>query len=307
MQRNYFIGVVAIILLGLAGTVHPAEPPAKLQPGAILRFEFPDLPDTLASMDSGKKQPAALTVRLPDNYTLDRPLPLFLYLIGGPGGRGEARDLALGLSVIGQRDYICAVMPLFKAKVNVNEPSRGVMVRKDDFDVISRSYRTMLQKLLDTVPNITPQRSVLGGHSNGAHTTGVLRAGQDPFILDHFRAFYFYEGGVMSLSAEVLQHPLLQQSRFLVMMGGKGPFQRIVNPIREAAIANKLDFTFVTMEGYGHEQPPEYHNMINVLRLSNRGHGHSQARNTSRQCMFTTPQQARDRNPRPRKYQRAFR
>ncbi len=63
------------------------------------------------------------------------------------------------------------------------------MVSMDDFDTISQAYRAMFTKLFEAVPNLKPERSALGGFSNGGHTTGVLLAGQDEFILDHFRLF----------------------------------------------------------------------------------------------------------------------
>ena len=246
---------------------HAAAGSFALAPNGVLSFEFPDLPDTLAAMSSGKRQPARLTARLPENYSPGGKFPVFVYLIGGPGGRGEERDLALGLSVIGRRDYVCVALPLFKRKLDPSEPSKGLMVSMDDFAVISRCYRVMLERLFAAVPNLTTERSVLGGHSNGAHTTGVLLAGQDDFVLAHFRAFYLHEGGVGPLFANVLQKQSFRGLRFLVMTGGKGfgpdpksqpPFASLVQNLRATAARGKLDFTFVTMDGYGHEQPPEY-------------------------------------------------
>lgn len=260
-----------IALLVLLPSLILAEEPVKLAPNATLSFEFPGLPETLASMDSGKKQPARITARLPENYTADGKYPLFIYLLGGPGGRGEERDLRLGLSVIGKQDFICVALPLFKLKLDPTEPSRGLMVSMDDFAVIASSYRVMLQKLFDTVPNITPERSVIGGHSNGAHTTGVLLAGQDEFLFEHFRAFYLQEGGIGPLFANVMQKQTMKTARFLIMMGGRGygpepqkpsPFATLQNTLKDMVATGHRDFTFITMDGYGHDQPPEYLKVI---------------------------------------------
>jgi predicted esterase len=58
------------------------------------------------------------------------------------------------------------------------------LVTIDDFETVSRAYRVMLQELFDTVPYIAPERSALGGFSNGAHTTALLLAGQDAWQSD---------------------------------------------------------------------------------------------------------------------------
>ena len=63
----------------------------------------------------------------------------------------------------------------------------GCALRLQSYDVATHTATLIL---LDAVPNITPERSTLGGFSNGANTTGVLLAGQDDFILRHFRAFF---------------------------------------------------------------------------------------------------------------------
>lgn len=250
-----------LILCGLALSL-PLSGAEELKPGAMLRFEFPELPETLASVDSGKKQPAILSARLPDNYSPEGKFPIFIYLPGGPGGRGDIPDLNPGLIVIGKSDYVCVVMPLFKSRVDPAEPARGLMVSMDDFAVIASSYRVMLEKLLSAVPNIDTERSVLGGFSNGAHTTGVLLAGQDDFTLKTFRHFYLHEGGIGPLFANVLQKQSMKAPRFLIMMGGKGPFIKLTNTLQEMTSNGGRDFTYVTMEGYGHEQPPGYLKVI---------------------------------------------
>lgn len=234
------------------------EEPFELQPGALLQLKFPDLPPTLAALSSEDKQPALLTAVLPENYSADRKFPIFLYLHGGAGGRGSEGDLALGRSVIGSKDYICVVMPLFKQKLDITEPARGLMVSMDDIGVISTSYRAMLEKLKTVVPNITSEGSVLGGHSNGAHTTGVLLAGQDSFTLESFDTFYLHEGGLGPLFANVLQKQSMKKPRFLVMIGGKGPFIPFGFLLERMTAQGGFKFTFVSMEGYGHEQPKEY-------------------------------------------------
>ena len=85
-----------LALLIFAAQALAAEP-VKLEPKATLRFEFPELPETLRSMFTGEKKPAMLTATLPANYTADGKFPLFVYLRGNQGtseedaGREEGR------------------------------------------------------------------------------------------------------------------------------------------------------------------------------------------------------------------------
>lgn len=241
----------------------------KLAPNVTLRFEFPELPDTLLSVSTGDRQPALLTATLPANYTKEGRFPLFLYLNGSEGGRGDTPER--GRSVIGDRDFICMSLPLFKRRVDPSEMARGLMISMDDFAILGSSYRAMLQKLLDTVPNIAPERSAIGGFSNGGHATGVLLAGQDDFILEHFRQFFFMEGGIGPLMANVLQKKSLTRCRILVLYGdshgdpsgqARPTFQGVSQFLTSSAQRHKLDFTFISMRGYGHAQAKPYLDVI---------------------------------------------
>ena len=61
------------------------------------------------------------------------------------------------------------------------------------------------------VPKIDWQRSVIGEHSNGAHTTSVLHPGRDKLITQHFHAFWLHEGGFQLMPAAMP----IKDSRFL--------------------------------------------------------------------------------------------
>jgi predicted esterase len=255
MKTTFRILALALVV---AACARGAEA-MKLEPNAILRFAFPDLPGTLATMDSGENQPAQLSAQLPENYSLQGRFPLCVYLDGGDGGRGDKQ--AIARSIVGSRDFICVNLPLFKRAYNTND---GALVSVDDLETVSRAYRAMLQKLLDGVPNITPERSVFGGFSNGAHTTALLVAGQDEFTLNHFRAFYFVEGGA-PLAANALQKHSMKRLRFLFLhadyagsVPGTEGWGFINRAIESFAKAQKLDFAAVVMHNTGHEFPPKY-------------------------------------------------
>ena len=178
LNANWIVMVLALSFSAFAqGAVG-----VQLKADARWSMDFPDLPDTLAAMTTGESKPAGLTVRLPANYSREGKFPLFVFLNGNDGGLGDT--LPLDRKTVGSNDFICANLPLFKRAFDKKD---GGLVTGDDFETVSRAYRVMLQKLLDTVPNVTPERSAFGGFSNGAHTTALLLSGQDDFILRHFR------------------------------------------------------------------------------------------------------------------------
>jgi len=256
MKNTFRMLALAFIVTACAR----ASETVKLEPNATLHFEFPDLPATLAMMDGGKNQPAQLTAQLPENYSRDGRFPLCIYLDGGDGGPGDKQDIAR--KIVGPRDFICVNLPLFKRTYTTND----LLVSLDDFETVSRAYRVMLQKLLAAVPNITPERSVCGGFSNGAHTTALLVAGQDEFILHHFQGFYIVEGGAF-LAENTLQKSSLKHFRFLFLHGdyagsvpGAEPqgFLLLGRAVEHYAKTQNLDFTSVIMRNTGHDFPPEY-------------------------------------------------
>ncbi len=240
----------------------------QLIPNGILQYSFPELPPTLRTQSKGEAHVPMLTATFPGNYTREGKFPLFVYIPGGDGGFGELVDL--GRAIAGGRDFICVTMPLFKARFDPAGPARGLMILRDDYAVLTSSYRTMLERLAAEVPNIDWERSVFGGHSNGAHTTGVLLSGKDPYLLQKFSAFYLHEGGLHLINDETARELAGRGKRLLAMFGDRpmgnppreSPMLGILRRYEQTAAAAKLSFTARTMKGYGHQQPEEYMRQI---------------------------------------------
>ena len=273
------------LLVGLAVLLAcaPSDPArasgaVKLGPNAKLSFEFSDLPETYYSQSTHEKLPAKLTAQLPENYTAHRKFPLFVFLEGGVGGRG---DSTLARALAGPRDFITVSMPLFREEDGPSSirvlgipVNTGGMITANDSPVLGRAYKAMLQKLLAAIPNVTPERSIFGGFSNGAHATGALLAARDPFIMEHFTAFCLFEGGMaLGMDSSALDNPTLKSCRYILFMGDtdedpKLRFQRhfiampMIHKIQQRAAVRKIDFTLVIMNGYGDSMPTEYQNVL---------------------------------------------
>ncbi len=270
---------------------------ADLKPNAVLTFEFPDLPPTLVNQMKNDNVKPKMTVQLPSNYTKDGKFPIFVFLEGGDGGHGDM--LSSALRVVKDKDFICVNMPLFKEnsegalkenvegiqallssygiaipaeeKEKVDKTLEGFstwIIFKRDAKKIALAYKTMLEKLFKEIPNITVERSAIGGFSNGAHTTGVLIAEQDPFIMDHFQAFYMWDGGLF-IPKDSLAKPALKGKRLLMLYGdqpanefGRMFFLTLEGCIDKEAKAQKIDLTSIVMKGHGHEMPDKYAELL---------------------------------------------
>jgi hypothetical protein len=275
MRRTY--GIAAALLI-TASSPGRADDAVKLEPNAKLTFDFPALPQTFFSKSTHQDIPARLVAQLPENYTADGKFPLFVFLDGGNGGPGNSANAR---TIVGPRDFITVGLPLFKDPAGPRlqlppgidlDPS--IFVSLGDAAILGSSYKVMLQKLLDTVPNITAEHSAFGGFSNGAHATAALIVARDPFILNHFTSFCFFEGGLALLfDPSALEQPELRHSRLILIRGDHDADPKLQlareelgTPLFQAfarqASDLHLDFTQIVMHGYGHATPPQYQKLL---------------------------------------------
>lgn len=202
-----------------------AQGQASLDPGRTLRLTFPELPKTYAAMGRPGNPPTVCTVRLPDNYSKDKKFPLFVYL---EGGRGNGTNLAVPRAIAGDRDTIVASFPLFRREHDENDAWNGLRVAFDDYPVISKAYKAMLDRLRKEIPNIDSARSVMGGNSNGGHTIAILLSMLDQNTLDSFRGFFLIDGGFEWNSYHRTQRLKNTHLLFLVAEGDKAdPYRKL--------------------------------------------------------------------------------
>ncbi|MCX6910629.1 MAG: hypothetical protein NTY01_21670 [Verrucomicrobia bacterium] len=272
MRTTIILAVTAL----LSSSVFAQDAAVSLKPGAVIQFTFPDLPPTLYAQAKNDPVPAKLTARLPDNYTPEGRWPLFVFLAGGVGAKGD--DASMARKLIGPRDFIAVSMPLFQRVFDPKQYLGGVAITVDDFETLRSAYRTMLGKLMKAVPGIVPKRSTLGGSSNGGHATALLIAGGDEFTLEHFRQFYFVDGGAQFLAPFGFNALAPEKHRLLLLRAdqphpvsfrpGQPPWNaresldKIFDAVTDSAKARGLDWTQVVMRGRKHGFEPEFHVVV---------------------------------------------
>jgi hypothetical protein len=200
--RRRFLKATAVAAVGLCpplqdlGAAAPlALANTALTPGQEIQLAFPKLPRTLRAVNAPEASgPTSITVRLPDNYSKDRAFPLFVFLHGGQGSLGS--EVGLPMDIVGKNDYVLATFPLFKKEINPAEQWGGIGIDFLDLPTLSDAYKTVLDRIRKTIPNLDAQTSVLGGFSNGANALSVLLSALDPTMLKSFRRFFFIDGGV---------------------------------------------------------------------------------------------------------------
>ena len=242
MKRHTPYAVIATVLM--CGLALAAETSTAPQPGQPLTIQFPALPTTLFEMSKNKATVPSMTIFLPKNYDPKRKHPLLIFLNGGDGG--PATSAAIARKLTQETDFVCAELPLFREKA---DPPPLIGLRDNDFTFMWPHFKTMLARLDELVPNIDPAHRVIGGFSNGAHTTaGMIDFVGDEFV-NYFSAYLFVEGGAR------LQHfERIKDRPVLVLFGGarnRDWETSVGKPARDAGVK----VTFHKMENVGHAFP----------------------------------------------------
>jgi len=152
---------------------------AKVAPGAMLRFDFPEL-----TVDR-KGALAACHLKLPADFDTAKNYPLVVWLGGGEGGNQPNG------SFLPAGDFILVGLPYPKG---ANNPKQANMV--GDYGKVWDYHRFMLEEIAKIIPNLDRSRSIIAGFSNGGHAIdGMLRLSAKPRLTDHFGIFIFVDGG----------------------------------------------------------------------------------------------------------------
>jgi hypothetical protein len=232
----------------------------------VLTLEFPQLPPTMYSMVLENNAVPRASVFLPADYSIDKKFPVLLWIVGGMGSTGDgARALA---ETYGNTGLIFINLPQFKNHLEPLLPDssnywrRLMLYYEPDNEIIWSSYKTMLDSIWSIVPNIDTANCFMGGFSNGAHTIAILLNRPNAEITCYFNKFIFIEGG-MGLS----NYKVLKGKPAVFMQGGKGPDW--IRTIYESAKDEGALASFVLMEGYGHEFPEQYQEILKKWLFEN--------------------------------------
>ena len=206
-----------VLLLLAAFPLHAGNAVTRLVPGQTFSIQFPEMPPTFAEQLDSKGIPPMMTVFLPRNYDPQGRHPLLVFLSGGGGSRGQNPTVARKLTE--ETDFVCVDLPLFKEKLDPPAPGNGtarLIVQADDCRLMWKLYQTMLTRLEAMVPNLDPTHRILGGFSNGAHSTAGLIDQSDGEVARRFSGFLFGEGG-----GRLQRYDLLKGKEFLVLYGSE--------------------------------------------------------------------------------------
>ena len=200
------------------------EPSGASEWAPVQRITFLDeeLPPNLYSVYTGDDKDSYVQYCLPADYNKGKTYPLILYVPGfhgHPGGNiDNARDIGNG------HECIVASLPLFKEHVDRSEVANGVIVSFSDYPVLSKAYKTILERFYQTIPNVDRTRSSMVGFSNGAITIGVLLSMHDTYLLERFQNFCLVDHGMFHLAD--LHKSLAKDRRYLILVGDQEDFGR---------------------------------------------------------------------------------
>ncbi len=257
MRRRCLPGLLAGLAILSCGAAAAAQ---QLSPGAEVEIAFDTavVGRSLYATLTGASDAPTLVVRLPRDYQPGRAYPLLVYVPGLHGNRSG--NIGNAETIAGERDWIVASLPLFKAQVDRAEVGQGLIVGMADYPAISKAYATMLGRIFELVPNIDRSRSGLVGFSNGALTLAVLLSHNDEFIRTHFRSFVLVDHGFFHLTD--LHKRDTRDGRYLLLVGDQPDMGRDLK-LRGCALQQDswrllgVDVTCEVLVGVGHALPTE--------------------------------------------------
>lgn len=156
-----------------------------VQPGANHNLVFAELGNC-----NHDESPLNCNVYIPNNYALDKPVPLLVWLTGGKGGNAYQQ----ATSVAGTDDFVCISMPY------PSYEGRDIFDRQRDGGLVEfwEVHKAMLAAVEEAIPNIDPRVRVIAGFSNGAHSIGGYLTQVEEEFAEKFNVFIFGDGGVHS-------------------------------------------------------------------------------------------------------------
>ena len=244
---------------------------SELKPGARFILKFPELPQSLYAMQSGKEATTQLYVALPENYSPDRKYPLFVFLYGGHGGPGAGPGR--GREIMENKDCIFVNLPLFKKQIDADGPFKGLLISpENDGDVICKAYSAMFKKIYETIPNIDTRHNIIGGMSNGAHSVVTMFEHGDSYLMGLFQNLILIEGGFNYVKT----FSRYQGKGMLYLYGDyagqddwtgrkmREDLPKFMKKFAETAATYHLDATGIVMANTGHDMPTRFN--IDVMK-----------------------------------------
>jgi len=219
----------------------PSEKPdERIQPGATVKLDFPDLaPDR-------RDQPAALHLRVPDQYDPSKPTPLIVWLGGGDGGNSADPCAAL----VDQAQFLMVGLPYPKG---ANNPGQANMV--GEFDDIWDYHKTMLDEVAKLVPNIDSRIRIIAGFSNGAHAIDGMMSEKE--FREFFTAYVLIDGGTDSG-----RYSGMSGTFAYVAWGADSPNAGNSEKVAKSAKRGRMTVESHAMEGVGHAFPAEEKQLV---------------------------------------------
>lgn len=197
------LALAASALFGRAGAT-PAAAEPKLEPGSVLRLEFPELGSMRDHL------PAACEIHIPAGYDPSRPSPLLVWIAGGGGSHAVAG--ARGLVDFDR--FVVAALPFPEGRSPVDAAKKGELSRHRDLML------AMLDRLRERVPALDPRARYVAGTSNGGHLIAYAIDGGWPGFADYFTHFVIHEGGTQPLTHRL---PAARAKRVLFIYGEESP------------------------------------------------------------------------------------
>jgi len=208
VKQILFVGAVVLSFIFVKAWFdsHSAAPDTsditlKIVPGRTLRVEVPE-----AFADGSEKK--TFEMRIPDEYTPDKPVPLLVWFAPG-GGSDRVGSIP---PIVDFKKFLLVALPY----PGNNLPRLAIKAGIDRIDRFWAYERPMLQWMQMLVPNISDRVRIAAGFSSGAHLIGSGLDRNWAGFTDFFTAYVLHEGGY---APEMTYHGMRNEHKVLVTYG----------------------------------------------------------------------------------------
>jgi hypothetical protein len=209
----------------------------KLTPGKTVFIDFPKLGKTWANKES------RMGVFLPEDYSLERTYPLFVWFGGGYGSDNPNH----AINIAGRKGFICVGLPYH------HDGRQGELSTGGWAHTPWSYFKTMLTELEKSVPNINPQQRFCSGFSSGGAAIVSLIGRTNGAFQEYFYAFM--PGGA---AGEIKGFDTIKGRPMYAFMGKKDSRINGYKRLEKEAQKAGIDITALFYDA-GHSMPNKHY------------------------------------------------
>lgn len=201
----------------------------KLTVGKTLQFQL---------YDSYKDIKSVCELRVPENYSSNKPTPLLVWFSSGQGSH-SIKDVP---AFVDFKEYFVLALPY------LNNQLPRLAIKQGSINAMWEYDKVMLDFVRTLIPNLSHNRRIAAGFSSGAHFVGAGLDLKWSGFTDFFTAYILHEGGY---SPNMEYKGIKSTDKVLVTYGDA--IRSYGKVVADAMVSKHLNIDVYAVPNTGHE------------------------------------------------------